>query len=132
VKLRDGAFTPPTEVTHGGLSCRQQSDTDVAARQRLYAPFTHALASIPNDFVMEVKPTATRMSGARLALARATPMSLLVSPPSHPRPASLKLGLRAPRRTRDEFAGLDRLDRPELDEDDTENTPPSKAERKVA
>jgi hypothetical protein len=62
-------------------------------------------------------------------------MSSLVSP-NHSRPTSLKLGLRAPR-PRDEFAGLDRLDRPELDdEEDTgtapESAPPSRGERKVA
>jgi hypothetical protein len=63
-------------------------------------------------------------------------MSFLVSPPNHTRPASLKLGLRSPRRTRDEFADLDRLDRPELDDEDDagtapESVPPS-TERKVA
>jgi hypothetical protein len=59
---------------------------------------------------------------------------LLVSRLHHPRPASLKLGLRAPRRRPDDFAGLDRLDRPELDEDDAglapESEPPS--QKKVA
>ena len=77
------------------------------------------------------------MSGAPIALGAITPMSFLVSPLNHPRPASLKLGLRAPRRARDEYAGLDRLDRPELDDEDDagtapESAPPSNTERKVA
>jgi hypothetical protein len=49
-------------------------------------------------------------------------MSFLVSTLKQLRPAGLKLGLRTPRRARDEFAGLDRLDRPELDDDDTRDT----------
>jgi hypothetical protein len=60
-------------------------------------------------------------------------MFFVVSPPNRLR--SMKLGLRAPRRPRDEFADLDRLDRPELDEDEDgavtpESEPPT--QRKVA
>jgi hypothetical protein len=59
-------------------------------------------------------------------------MSLHFLSENNPTSTAMKVGLRAPRRTRDEYAGLDRLDRPELDEDDLAPTAETPGAKQVA